>query len=216
MSLAAERLGFSFAPQADPGLQDGLQGFRLCSKGRSRKIRNLMWRPVDGIQVTLFDYHYTTSSGRHNQNHRQTAVLLETDRLKLPCFSLRPEHVFHRLAGALGYQDIDFEHHPAFSEAYLLQGPDEAAIRSLFDEEMLGYFARHPGLCVEGEGSRLIVYRADKRVDPAQLRDLVEEGLDVLSATAQQDDALGLLPWLDFGPAQTPSVQEEPEVVWRE
>lgn len=216
MRVVAGRLGFRFSPEAHPGLVGRLDGFRLFSQGRARKICNVLWRQIDDIQVTLFDYRYTTSSGRHNRSHNQTVVLFETGRLELPCFALRPEHLFHRLAGALGYQDIDFERHAGFSEAYLLQGPDEASIRSLFGDETLAYFARHPGLCAEGEGSRLIFYRQERRVDPAALEGFVEEGLDVLSATLQKDDALVLLPWLDLDPPQAESAQEEPEVVWWE
>lgn len=198
MGLEAGRLGFSFAPEPEPGLLDSLGAFRLFSQGRSRKIRNVLRHQVDDIQITLFDYRYTTSSGRHNRVHAQTVGLFETGRLELPFFTLRPEHLFHRLAGALGYQDIDFEQHPAFSEAYLLQGGDETQIRSVFRQNLLAYFARHPGVCAEGMGSRLIFYRQERRVDPAQLEGFVEEGLDVLSATLEAEGDVGIAPWLDL------------------
>ena len=137
MRIVAGRLRFAFSPEADRALMGRLGGLRLFSLGRSRKIRNVLWRQIDDIQVTVVDYRYTTSSGRHNRSHDQTVAMFETGRLELPLFALRPEHLFHRLAGTLGYQDIDFEQHAGFSGSYLLQGPDEASIRSLFDDEML-------------------------------------------------------------------------------
>jgi hypothetical protein len=216
MGLAAERLGFSFSAEPEPGLLEGLRSLRLFSQGRSRKIRSVLRHQVDDIQITLFDYRFTTSSGKHNRTHDQTVGLFETERLELPAFALRPEHVFHRLAGALGYQDIDFEQDPAFSEAVLLQGRDEHHIRSLFDRNLLAYFARHPGVCAEGEGSRLVFYRQERRVEPAQLEGFVEEGLDVLSAMLEAGGDVGVVPWLEFGSAAAQATREEPEVVWRD
>ena len=216
MGVAAKRLGFSFSAGPEPGLLDGLRSFRLFSQGRSRKIRNVLRRQVDDIQITLFDYRFTTSGGKHNRTHDQTVGLFETVRLEVPSFVLRPEHVFHRLAGALGYQDIDFEQDPAFSEAVLLQGRDEDHIRSLFDRNLLAYFARHPGVCTEGEGPRLVFYRQERRVDPAQLEGFVEEGLDVLSAMLEAGGDTGIAPWLELSPATVPPPQEEPETAWRD
>lgn len=213
---AANRLGFSFSQHPEPGLLERLQRFRLFSRGRSRKIRNVMCRQIHDIHVTLFDYRYTTNSGRHSRSHDQTVVLFETKRLNLPFFTLRPENVFHKLGAALGYQDIDFENHPGFSEAFLLQGPDEAAIRDLFGDEVLAYFARHPSVCAEGDGSALIFYRGEKRVAPAQIEGFVEEGLDMLSATMEKEGELGILPWVGLGPLEEQAAHNELEPVWWE
>jgi len=216
MSMAAERLGFTFSPEPEPGLPERLGSFRLFSQGRSRKIRNVMRGQLDDIQVRVFDYRFTTSGGKHHRTHDQTVGLFETGRLGLPFFALRPEHLFHRLASAMGYQDIDFEHQPAFSEAYLLQGQDETQIRTLFHESLLAYFARHPGVCTEGDGSLLVFYRQERRVDPSQLEGFVEEGLDVLSATLEATGEVGVAPWLELAPSEVRPTQEETEVVWQE
>lgn len=213
LGAVAVRLGFSFLPEPEPGLLEGLPSFRLFSQGRSRKIRNVMRRRVDDIQVTVFDYRFTTSGGKHHRIHDQTVGLFETGRLELPLFVLRPEHLFHRLAGALGYQDIDFERDPTFSEAYLLQGRDERQIRSLLGENLRAFFARHPGVCTEGEGSRVIFYRQERRVEPSQMESFVEEGLDVLSATLEAKGEVGVDPWLASSPPRAEAAQEEPEVV---
>lgn len=216
MSAAAARLGFSFSPDGEPGFLESLASFRLFSRGRSRKIRNLLRRQVDDIHITVFDYRFTTGGGKHNQTHDQTVGLFETERLELPAFALRPEHVFHRLAGALGYQDIDFEQDPGFSESTLLQGLDETQIRSLFEWNLRAYFARHPGVCTEGEGSRLLFYRQGRRVDPAQLEGFVDEGLDVLSAVLEAGGDRGVAPWLDLSQGGSQADRQAPEAVWQD
>jgi hypothetical protein len=190
MQVVAGRMGFSFAAGGEPSLQGRLGRFCLFSQGRSRKARNVLRQEVRGMGVTLFDYRYTTGSGEHNQTRDQTVALFETDRLHLPAFSLRPEGVFHKLAGSFGYQDIDFEAHPVFSEAYLLRGDDEARIRAAFRDEALGYLARYRDLCIEGDGQRLIFYRARRRVDPGMMEGFLQQGLEVVGLFLEEEEAV--------------------------
>ena len=194
MQVMAGRMGCSFQTEGDPGLVGRLARFRLFSQGRARKIRNVMRKEVDDVVVTLFDYRYTTNSGKHSHRHEQTVLLLQSERLRLPLFSLRPEGLLHKLAGSFGYQDIDFETHPIFSDAYLLQGDDEARVRAVFGEEALGYYARHQKLWTEGEGQHLAFYRADRRVQPVQMEDFMEQGLGVLDLFVAEEKAVESLP----------------------
>lgn len=190
LQAVANRMGFGFSAEAEPGLWNCVSGFALCSKGMWRTVDNVMYRRIHDIDVTLFDYRYTTGSGKHHQTHSQTVALFETDRLRLPRFTLCPQHFFHRIASALGAQDIDFEAHPVFSESYRLQGSDEEGIRRLFDDETLLYYTRHPDLHTEGDGRFLIVYRGRSRVDPPQMEAFLQQGLDVLDAFMEKEDAL--------------------------
>jgi hypothetical protein len=190
---AARDLGFSFSLESDPRLPKSLGHFHLFSQGRSKRISNVMSKAMADIDVTIFDYKYTTGSGKHSDTRNQTVVLFESERLQLPSFALRPEHLFHKLAGAMGYQDIDFDAFPEFSQTYLLQGYDEERIRSLFTDEVLSYYARHTDLCTEGDEQQLLYYRARKRVDPEWIGSFVEEGLDVLALFLEKEGLLGSL-----------------------
>ncbi len=190
----ATQLGFSFSPEGNPHLLASLGQFHLFSQGRSRKVRNVMCGEIQDIAVSLFDYRYTTSSGRHNRVHDQTVVLFESERLALPFFTLRPEGFFHKMAGALGYGDIDFEGSAAFSDACLLKGADEDRIRGIFVPEVRAFYTRHDRLCTEGEGCRLVHYREGRRVDPEGIESWLQEGLDVLDLFLEKKAGAGTLP----------------------
>ncbi|MFA4947427.1 MAG: hypothetical protein WC674_02830, partial [Candidatus Krumholzibacteriia bacterium] len=97
----------------------------------------------------------------------------------LPAFTMRPENVFHKLGSMMGYQDIDFESNPVFSKKYLLRGPDDAAIRNAFTSRVLMFFESEPGLCVEADGRKLIVYRHSVRTKPEVLRESLEKGVQI-------------------------------------
>ena len=124
--------------------------FHLFSQG-SNTIKNVMSGVQYGIQVKVFGYSYSTGSGQNRRTTRQSVVLFESEELDLPRFDMRPEHLLHKVGGAFGYQDIDFPGNKRFSKEYLLRGRDEAAIRSVFTDEALAYFAANPNLSVEDD-----------------------------------------------------------------
>jgi len=178
---AAQEMGLSFDEKGDDTLLDALGSFHLFSQGHSRRIRNVVHGVANEIDLKLFDYRYTTGGGRHAHTHTQTVLLFRCPELNLPAFALRPEHLFHKIGAVFGGQDIDFDEHPDFSASYLLRGEDEEAIRRIFDEEVLSFYGQSRGLSTEGAGQELVFYRASKRVKPAELSALMEEGFVVLS-----------------------------------
>jgi hypothetical protein len=197
LKAVADRMGLSFSALAEPSLSARVEGFRLFSQGHSRRLHNVMHRQIHDIDVTMFDYRYTTNHGKSSRIQYQSVVLFETGRLDLPRFILRPKHFFHRVANALGWQDIGFEDHPVFSESYLLQGQDDDRIRLLFDEEALLYYTRHPDLHTEGYGRRLVFYRDGRRVDPQGMEAFLQQGLDVLDVFMEKEGALVGVPLLE-------------------
>ncbi len=181
IQTVADELGLPFFPTGDKSLIDHLSGFHLFSQGRSKKIINMIHGDTDAMDLAIFDYRYTVGSGQHSSTHSQTVICFQSDELNLPEFSMRPEGFFHKIGGMFGYKDIDFESHAAFSKANLLRGPDEAAIRELFREEILSHFETQKRVCVEGAGNTLIFYRAGRRVKPVEIHPLMEEGFQVLA-----------------------------------
>ena len=190
LARIAQRIGMDYSAEADPGLWDRVAVFGLFSKGGRRKVFNVLRRQIHGIDVTLFDYQYTTMQTRHHRTYNHTVALFETDRLKLPSFALHPQYFYHQIANTLGFRDMDFEGYPDFSDGYRLQGEDEASIRGTFDEEALHFFTRHPGLHIEGHGRRLILLQDRRRVNPKEIEPFMQQGLDVLDVFMEKEGAL--------------------------
>ena len=178
---AAADLGFTFDPAPRANLPDDLQDLYLFTQGRSRRARNILRGRTADLDVTVFDYSYTTGSGKNRTTYNQTVACFRTGELHLPTFSLRPESFWHRVGGLFGMTDIDFDTHPMFSDAYLLKGPEEDAVREVFTPEVLEFFEERPGVCVEADSKVLVFYRQNKRIDPATLRDFLAEGFEVMT-----------------------------------
>jgi hypothetical protein len=181
LGFTAEEMGLAFSPKVDRTFLSTMPEFHLFSRGRSKRVSNLMEGTFGGTRALVFDYKYTTGGGKNSHTYRQTVICFELQNTLLPSFSLRPENVLHKLGSRLGYQDIDFEDYPEFSARYLLRGSDEEAIRNVFTDSILSFYEMASRLCTEGNGSRMLFYRQSKRVRPEELQMLLEEGLEALS-----------------------------------
>jgi len=184
--LRAGSLNFSFSRKGSDSLTALLNQFHLFSQGHSKKVSNVMNGRTSDIDVTIMGYRYTVGGGKNSHTWRQTVILFQSSLLRLPSFALRPEHLFHRIGSAFGYQDIDFDSHPAFSKQYLLQGTEEEAVRNTFTDELLAYLDERKGLSAEGDGDKLVFYRAGKRVAPQNIQSFLEEGFGIFALVKTQ------------------------------
>jgi len=181
LAAVAASMGFTFTPKGSDTGRQSLGNFPLLNRGRSRRMYNIMSGVAQGINVRIFDYRYTTGSGKNSHTYYQTVIAFETDSLNVPVFRLTPESVFHKIGTAFGMQDIDFDSHPEFSRRYLLKGEDEDGIRAMFTPSVLSFFEEHEKLCVEGNRQRLLVYRASRRVKPELWQSFLQEGFGILA-----------------------------------
>ena len=176
LQLAAQQMGWPFMPEAAMNAIPYLDRFQLFSRGHSKKILNMIYGQMNEARVSLFDYTYTIGYGRNRQTYFQSVVYFESPRLSLPSFTLSPEGWFTKVATALGYQDIDFEHRPLFSKKYLLRGPDEQAIRQAFNDQILAYYEANQGLSTDGGGNQIFFYKHGYRVPPTEVRSYIDWG----------------------------------------
>jgi hypothetical protein len=184
----AEGLNFEFLPNGSVELQSELRSFHLFGLGHSKKMKNLLRGVANGLEICIFDYRYIVGSGKHQQTYQQSVFVARAEDIDLPSFTMRPESFWHKIGSLLGYKGIDFDTHPKFSKHYQLKGPDEVGVRAVFATEVLDYFEVRPKLNVEAEGPLLIYYRYT-RLKPAQFRDFMAEGFEVLALFREPPEA---------------------------
>lgn len=182
MQQAALAMGFTFAERDDEVLAHGFPAF---DRGHSRKAKNVMKGQAGGRPVTLTDYQYTISSGKNSHTHRQTVAVFESV-TGLPEFDLSPENVLHMLATAFGYQDIDFDNHPEFSKSYLLRGTDEAAVRAVFNDDLLAFLSQERGWTAQSKGGALAIFRASRRCKPGETPAFLADCLRIASKLSRE------------------------------
>ena len=124
----ANELGLEFRPLGSDGLVTKLSGFDLFSKGRDRKVLNMLEGGSGDRRLAIFDYDYTTGHGKGTVRWHTTVLSIGLEEAAIPQFLLRKKIINDRIMSWFREKDIEIQGYPAFSRRYVLRGEDEAAI----------------------------------------------------------------------------------------
>lgn len=175
----AAGLGLEFRPLGDGALLQRLGILQLFKLGHSRKLTNLLTGETDECRISIFDYTYTTGGGKSSKTTKLTLAALESKRLRIPAFTLRPENFFDKLGGLLGFQDIDFADNAEFSQRFVLKSSEEEQTRKLFNRALQDFFKERAGCCVEASPGIMVYYIPSSRRKPEEFPGLLEEAYRV-------------------------------------
>jgi hypothetical protein len=198
----AEELGIPFV-----GRENGILGvcssLKIFSRGHGRRFYNAIQGDAGDTRITLGDYQFTTGSGKNRTTHVYTMCILESTSLCTPHCFLRPERaILDKLGAMLGGQDINFVDDPEFSNAYVLQGDTEFAVRELFDEEIRGWFADRRSERFHFETrSNFLVFHYGKKRQPEEASRLMQQALEIMGLIRASQERP-----VEYGEATTPSV----------
>ena len=188
---AADALGFTFRRWATKEDKALIVGSHLAKAGYARNIHNVLQLsgPAE-LAMFLFDYSYAVGHVKdHDQTIGQTIIRMHSPLLRLPPFFISPENTFSKIGKAFGYSDINFSEAPEFSRKYLLLGPDEAAVRHLFNSSIIQFFEQERDLTVEAAGDLMFLYRYNKVVKAEEMGTFVETGKRALALLLQAQPA---------------------------
>ena len=200
MKKIARDMNFSFSDkyiEGDDALLTSLNQLAIFSQGvkqngawkllnlipgsKTQCAWNVMKGNVHGVSVIIMDHFFQSGSGKNRKTSKQTVFILQSEKLRLPSFMLRPDKSYFKLANWLGYQDINFDSRPKFSKLFYLHGNDSQSIRAIFNEDAFAYFEQHKDLSVDGSANRLVVFRLSKNVATNDIKAFLEEGLKVFN-----------------------------------
>lgn len=191
IEAAANELDLIIEPDRAAELTSALSSFPLFQLGINREITNLIVAETTEVTLSIFDYKYEirTKPATPNQHFWQTVVAIRPPKLQVPAFHLYPEGVLSKIGSALGAQDIDFDDHPEFSNAFVLKSEAEDETREFFDQPVLDFFAQHPDISFEARPGTALYFRRRKRIEPTAtaLRKFMEEGLQAFHAVRDRD-----------------------------
>lgn len=185
----AHELEGRFLEREETGLLELIRDFKIFARGVGKKIYNII-EFVDGdVKLYVFDYKYDRRSQNSKKTFRQTILFINSKKLGLPDFSMKPEHLFHRFGQWLNLsQDIDFDHYPEFSKQYYLKGPHENFIRYTFNENVLEFFNNEKGWSMEGLNYFFLFYKESKLIRIDYLRDFIRKGLHLYEVMQEEEE----------------------------
>lgn len=176
-ALAAE-LGLSFSPKPGVPAWSELKHFRVFSHGHSQRAYNLMRGETSGIEMKLFDFYYSTGSGKSRSHYYCTIAAFEDHNLNLPMYLMRPESFLDRLGLNFDGKDINFDDRPVFSKRYLLTGKPFDAVRELFQYEVTEFCEQEKTYFSEGQGHELIFCVFRKQIPVKEYREFFRKAFE--------------------------------------
>ena len=181
----AEAMGLKFTQHPDASVAQRYNQFKLFNRGRSRRINNLIEGDSGDVTLLIFDYQFTTGSGKNSRTHHQTIASLKSSQLNIPSLTIHPEGFLSRIGNKMGFQDIDFDSHPTFSKMFVLKGDNEEAIRNFLKPPMLEYFEAHQGISLEASGDTLFFYTPNRQIKPDEIKDLLSRAYEVFGVLTE-------------------------------
>ena len=178
----AEAMGLNFTQQPADSFMAHYGHFKLFNRGRRRGVSNLIEGDSGDVTLRIFDYKFTTGSGKQTRHHAQTIASLKSSQLNIPSLTIHPEGFLSRVGSKMGFQDIDFDSHPTFSKMFVLKGDNEEAIRNFLTPAALEYFEAHQGISLEASGDTLFFYNPNRRIKPEEIKDLLARAYEVFGA----------------------------------
>ncbi len=173
MMALAIRLGLNFYPDKD---RDMARRYRFLDKlraGRDRYAFNILSGGYHNHNVTIFDYHYKTGSGKDTHNHYLSFFLLQLT-VSFPELVIAREGLLSKIGQALGYDDIDFESHE-FSRKFCVRSKDKKFAYDVCNARMIEYLLSNDDLSIEIEDNILAI-SFNRRLSP----DNIEQNLNRL------------------------------------
>ena len=178
MAALAAEYGLDFDPGRDTGQDDRFTQFSIFRKGHSRTAFNTISGgfKIAGEQVPLFagDYRYSVTSGsgknRRTRTYRLSYLIAGLPHSGVPKLLVRPENLFDKFVGAIGFDDIDFES-AEFSRRFHVSSSDKRFAYDLIDSRMMEFLMNEQSTVLDIEGGFICVLLGTRRWEVAEIGD---------------------------------------------
>ena len=174
LAALAAKLGFRFDPNEDESHDEQYAQFEVFNRGHSRVAKNtltgefgLFGRPCN-VRCGDFRYRVTSGSGknRRTRTYRFSYVIVHPP-WDTPPLLIRPEGVFDKIAGAFGFDDIDFES-VEFSKRFYVKSTDKRFAYDVLNPRMMEFLLAERPPMLDIEHGALCLADGDRRWEPPE------------------------------------------------
>ena len=175
LAALAAKLGWSFDPSRDRDHDEQYAHFEIFRRGHSRVAKNTLTGEIDvagrrcPAKMGDFTYKVTTHSGNSSstQTYRFSYLIVHLPWAGVPDLLVRREGMFDKIAGALGFDDIDFES-AEFSRRFHVKSADKRFAYDVIDARMMEYLLAGDTPTVDIENARCCLSDGSHRWEPPQ------------------------------------------------
>ncbi len=177
MAALAAELGWGFHPGRDTSHDDEYAHFEIFRRGHSRAAYNTLYGEItiDDRQYPAkmgdFTYKVTRSSGKSTSTttYRFSYLILHIPFAAVPDLLIRREGMFDKIAGAFGFDDIDFES-SEFSRKYHVKSPDKRFAYDVITPRMMEFLLGIDAMSIDIERGRCCISDGKHKWSPIEFK----------------------------------------------
>ena len=156
----ARQLGFEFDRDSLDGdsIAHRYPSFDPFGRGRARRASNVLRGRRGELEFELFDYRFTTGSGKNKRTHRYGIAAAHVP-VRFRSLRIGPEGIFDKLASFAGFDDINFESHE-FSARYHVSCDDRQFAYQIIHPQAIEHLLRCPPLNWQMNGDVIVIHRS--------------------------------------------------------
>ena len=160
LAAIAARLNLRYH-QGDPfGLPTVYAGTAFCSQGHSRRAYNVVAGPIGCGEARFFDYQYKTTvhtkHGTREVTHYRSGCGFHAP-YRFKRLVVRPEGFFDKVAGFLGFDDIDLDL-AEFNKSFYVSSEDKKFAYDVLSQKAMEFFLARRGITMETGWDYLLFY----------------------------------------------------------
>ncbi|MFH1230813.1 MAG: hypothetical protein V1709_04880 [Planctomycetota bacterium] len=174
MTTIANQLGLTYQPDDLLGRDNIYANISLFNKGHSHKAYNVITGSKKGYSVEVFDYLYkiTMSTGKTTTTVTyNNAVCILTIPQRFRYLFVRTENLFDKIAGAIGFDDIDFES-KEFSKRYYVKSDDKKFAYDIIHPQMIEFLLQSSEVPVIEIKEKHLAFYINGKIKPEAYIDL--------------------------------------------
>lgn len=180
LASLAQLLGWRFDPEKDRSHDKEYSHFEIFRRGHSRAAYNTLSGAlqIDGrpypAKMGDFTYKITTSNGKTTSTHtyRFSYLIVHVPFPGVPDLLIRREGIFDKLAGAFGFDDIDFES-AEFSRKFHVKCADKRFAYDVIHPRMMEYLLRDCPSAIDIERGRCCLSDGRKKWEPHEFKAMI-------------------------------------------
>lgn len=185
MAQLAEKLGLRYLEAKSIGKDTIYRIFNVFNQGHSRQASNIIGGNKNGCYADIFDYVYyiTVSTGKTTTTvPHYLSIFILTVPQNFKSLYIRRENFFDKLAGVVGFDDIDFES-KEFSRKYYVKADDRKFAYDIIHPQMIEFLLSTAEVPYIEMKEKYLAFIINKKVKPEVYIGLYNFGMQFYQKT---------------------------------
>lgn len=152
------RNNLKYAPDDNLSVINRYYFSKLMGQGHDKRAENLVYGKIKDRDFIFFDYRYRTGSGKNEQSFEFGVASVELPIIFSDLY-IRAENVMDKIAGAIGFNDINFESEE-FNRAFYVKSSNKKFAYDIINSAAMQLLLENREWIIELNSNSILFYKS--------------------------------------------------------